>query len=38
MLDDLQRCVSQHFPVSVVHSTFQLVSAAHADHEHEVHA
>lgn len=38
MLDDLQRCVSQHFPVSVVHSTFQLESAAHADHEHEVHA
>lgn len=38
MLDDLQRCASQHFPVRVVHSTFQLESAAHADHEHEVHA
>ena len=38
MLDDLQACVSQHFPVSVVHSTFQLESAAHADHEHDVHA
>lgn len=38
MLDDLQRCVSEHFPVPLVHSTFQLESAAHADHEHQVHA
>ncbi len=38
VLDVLQACVSQHFPVSVVHSTFQLESASHADHEHDVHA
>ena len=38
VLDHLQACVSQHFPVSVVHSTFQLESAAHAEHEHDVHA
>jgi len=38
MLDTLQACVSEHFAVSVVHSTFQLESASHADHEHDVHA
>lgn len=38
MLDELQACVAQHFDVSVPHSTFQLESVAHADHEQQVHA
>lgn len=38
ILDDLQRCVAGHFPVSVEHSTFQLEPASHQDHEHTPHA
>lgn len=33
MLDALQACVAEHFPVSVEHSTFQLEPLGHADHE-----
>lgn len=38
LLDELQDCVRQHFPVSVEHSTFQLEPAGHAGHEHDTHA
>jgi len=38
LLDQLQGCVRQHFPVSVEHSTFQLEPAAHGDHEGKTHA
>lgn len=37
LLDALQHCVAGHFEVSVEHSTFQLETAAHADHEHGAH-
>ena len=33
VLDQLQACLAEHFPVSVEHSTFQLESPAHASHE-----
>jgi len=33
MLDALQACVAEHFPVSIEHSTFQLELADHAGHE-----
>lgn len=33
ILDALQSCVAGHFDVSVEHSTFQLETAAHAEHE-----
>lgn len=33
ILADLQRCVAEHFDVSVEHSTFQIESAAHRDQE-----
>jgi cobalt-zinc-cadmium efflux system protein len=33
LLDDLQRCVAEHFPVSVEHSTFQFEPTSHSDHE-----
>lgn len=33
LLDTLQRCVAEHFPVSVAHSTFQLEPPRHRDHE-----
>ncbi|WP_432488819.1 cation diffusion facilitator family transporter [Kineococcus sp. SYSU DK018] len=33
MLDALQACVAEHFPVSIEHSTFQLEPATHAGHE-----
>ncbi|MGV1007969.1 MAG: cation diffusion facilitator family transporter [Dermatophilaceae bacterium] len=33
LLDALQECVAEHFPVSVEHSTFQLEPAGHVDHE-----
>lgn len=33
MLDALQRCVAGHFEVSIEHSTFQLETAGHAEHE-----
>lgn len=37
MLDDLQACVADHFPISVEHSTFQFESAEHAGHEFDAH-
>jgi len=37
MLDDLQKCVAEHFPVQIEHSTFQLELAAHGAHEHPTH-
>jgi cobalt-zinc-cadmium efflux system protein len=37
MLDELQRCVAEHFPVPIEHSTFQLELAAHSEHEHPTH-
>ena len=33
VLDQLQACLSEHFPVSVEHSTFQLETATHLSHE-----
>jgi cobalt-zinc-cadmium efflux system protein len=37
MLDDLQKCVAEHFAVQIEHSTFQLETAAHGDREHPTH-
>jgi cobalt-zinc-cadmium efflux system protein len=37
MLDQLQSCVAEHFPVSIEHSTFQLELAEHGEHEHPTH-
>jgi cobalt-zinc-cadmium efflux system protein len=37
MLDDLQRCVAEHFDVLIEHSTFQIEPAEHSDHEHATH-
>lgn len=37
MLDDLQRCVAEHFDVQIEHSTFQLELAQHGEHEHPTH-
>ena len=37
MLDELQRCVAEHFPVQIEHSTFQLELEAHGEHEHPTH-
>ena len=33
LLDQLQACVAQHFPVSVEHSTFQFEQSSHSLHE-----
>ena len=33
LLDDLQGCVAEHFPVSVAQSTFQFEQAGHIRHE-----
>jgi cobalt-zinc-cadmium efflux system protein len=38
VLDQLQACLTEHFPVSIEHSTFQLEMASHAGHEHAAHA
>jgi cobalt-zinc-cadmium efflux system protein len=38
VLDQLQACLAEHFPVSVEHSTFQLEMGSHADHEQAAHA
>ena len=38
VLDQLQACLAERFPVSVEHSTFQLEMAAHAEHELAAHA
>ncbi len=37
MLDELQACVAEHFPIQIEHSTFQLELAEHGDHEHASH-
>jgi cobalt-zinc-cadmium efflux system protein len=37
ILDDLQKCVMEHFSVAIEHSTFQLEPEAHAAHEHVDH-
>jgi cobalt-zinc-cadmium efflux system protein len=37
ILDDLQKCVAEHFAVQIEHSTFQLERAAHTEHEHHTH-
>lgn len=36
-LDRLQKCVTEHFPVSIEHSTFQFESQQHRDHEPAAH-
>jgi cobalt-zinc-cadmium efflux system protein len=33
LLDVLQRCVADHFPISIEHSTFQFEPVSHQDHE-----
>jgi cobalt-zinc-cadmium efflux system protein len=33
LLDQLQTCLAEHFPVSIEHSTFQLEARTHAAHE-----
>ncbi len=38
VLDKLQACLAEHFPVSVEHSTFQLEMAAHLGHEAPAHS
>jgi len=38
ILDDLQKCVAEHFSIKVEHSTFQIEPAQHAQHEHHTHA
>lgn len=37
VLDQLQACLAEHFPVSVEHSTFQLETSAHLSHEAAAH-
>ena len=37
MLDELQQCVAEHFPVQIEHSTFQLELASHGATEHPTH-
>ncbi|MDP1706603.1 MAG: cation diffusion facilitator family transporter [bacterium] len=37
MLDELQKCVAEHFEIQIQHSTFQLESPEHAKHEHATH-
>jgi len=37
ILDQLQSCVADHFAIAIDHSTFQLESAGHSDHEHSLH-
>lgn len=38
ILQDLQDCVTEHFPLSVEHSTFQLEPPGHRDREDHVHS
>ena len=38
ILDRLQSCLAEHFPIGIEHSTFQLEPASHADHEEATHA
>ncbi|HEY0246723.1 MAG TPA: cation diffusion facilitator family transporter [Gryllotalpicola sp.] len=37
ILDELQSCVAEHFAIGIEHSTFQLESPQHQDHEHTPH-
>lgn len=37
VLDQLQRCVAEHFPVAIEHTTFQLEPVSHAEHEAAAH-
>ncbi|MGH3424447.1 MAG: cation diffusion facilitator family transporter [Nocardioidaceae bacterium] len=37
LLDELQTCVAEHFPISVEHSTFQFEPVTHVGHETGVH-
>lgn len=37
LLEQLQSCVAEHFPVQIEHSTFQLEMASHGDQEHPTH-
>jgi cobalt-zinc-cadmium efflux system protein len=37
ILEELQACVAEHFPVSLEHSTFQLEPERHREHEHTPH-
>ena len=37
ILDQLQACVAEHFPVSIEHSTFQLEPVSHNTHESPTH-
>jgi len=37
ILDDLQKCVAEHFFIKVEHSTFQIEPAQHSQHEHHTH-
>ncbi|MDO5726328.1 MAG: cation diffusion facilitator family transporter [Bowdeniella nasicola] len=37
ILHDIQDCVAEHFPISIEHSTIQLDSPKHRDHERLVH-
>lgn len=34
ILHDIQECVAKHFPISIQHSTIQIDSRKHRDHEH----
>jgi len=38
LLDQLQRCVADHFPISIEHSTFQFEPLSHEVHESPTHA
>lgn len=38
VLDALQECAAEHFPLSLEHATFQLEPPGHADHEPHLHA
>jgi len=38
MLDAVQRCVADHFPVGIEHSTLQLEPLSHVQHEPATHA
>lgn len=35
LLDALQQCVAEHFPVRITHATFQIEPAGHSEHEAE---
>ncbi len=37
IIDELQKCVAEHFDVPIEHSTFQLERGAHAEHEYKTH-